>query len=377
MSDHLTTLDKTRVQLVGSPIEQIAQYTGDPSCIPRVHEDHPRIMHYRCCATALQNGHCVAMEPVVGPIRSAEAMTWADRQSGPPESRIVPERTLLRTALPAVQRLPRKVRGYGKAVALRLLSPPVVRLTTSFATIVSSRNDHGFIRPVFDEPFETALLWRLIEPGSTFIDVGANRGWYTLLAARRVGEEGRVLAFEPNDEARRVLDRNLRANPDIGQLVEVLPFAVAEEDGSARFVKDRESALSHLERIGDESGSTNSVPVRSLCSVLSEIGETRVGVIKIDVEGAEARVLAGLVPCLGVVDVQALLVEVEADHLARFGSSIDAVIQSLEPTHTSYWVCWRHGQLEEASGQRCADAGRNILALPRDTADATRSRLFD
>jgi hypothetical protein len=93
------------------------------------------------------------MESLVGPIRSAEAKTWAERQSGPRKSRIVPERPLLRIALAVVQRLRRNVCGYGKAVALRLLSPPVVRLTTCLGTIVSSRKDHHLIRPVFDEPY--------------------------------------------------------------------------------------------------------------------------------------------------------------------------------------------------------------------------------
>ncbi len=59
---------------------------------------------------------------------------------------------------------------------------------------------------------ELALLLRLAKPGATVIEVGAYIGAFTVPLARRVGPEGRVIAFEPQRAAFRLLSRNLRAN---------------------------------------------------------------------------------------------------------------------------------------------------------------------
>lgn len=48
------------------------------------------------------------------------------------------------------------------------------------------------------EPETTAAIRNILKPGDTFIDVGANIGWFTLIASREVGEKGRVIAFEPD-----------------------------------------------------------------------------------------------------------------------------------------------------------------------------------
>jgi FkbM family methyltransferase len=302
------------------------------------------------------------------PIVVRDAASWSSRRTGPPESRIVPERRSLRLAFAALEPLPRKLRSYGIAASSRLLSPGEVRLSTQFGTLVSSIHDHTFLRPVFEEPFETALVTRLIRTGTTFVDVGANRGWYSLLAAQLVGPEGRVLSFEPDPAARLKLEKNLAANPTLCERIEVHPYAVAERDGTEHLVREAASSLSHLERAGDEDALREDVQVRRLCSVLSESPLPPVSVVKIDVEGAELRVLRGLLPCLSEVGTPAVLVEAEAVHLVRFGSSIDEILSRLAPSHRCFWVCWRHGRLEEMTGPWCQHSGRNILALPIERA---------
>ena len=129
------------------------------------------------------------------PIDPQVASTWAARETGPPESRIEPESRWLRTALRWANRLPRQTRSYARAAVLHSQRSEVVRLRTVWGVFVASKSDHAFMKSVFDEPLESALLWRLITPGSTFIDCGANRGWYTIMAADRVGPEGRVLGI--------------------------------------------------------------------------------------------------------------------------------------------------------------------------------------
>ncbi|TAJ32208.1 MAG: FkbM family methyltransferase, partial [Reyranella sp.] len=62
------------------------------------------------------------------------------------------------------------------------------------------------------EPNEFAFVDRVLKPGMTFIDVGANDGYYTLFAARRVGPAGKVVAVEPSSRERAHLQRNLGRN---------------------------------------------------------------------------------------------------------------------------------------------------------------------
>jgi FkbM family methyltransferase len=69
---------------------------------------------------------------------------------------------------------------------------------------------------------------RRLLPGGVFVDIGANVGYYTLLAARRVGREGRVIAFEPNPVSLKVL--LLNTAPE-GDTIRVYPFTVSDRRG--------------------------------------------------------------------------------------------------------------------------------------------------
>ena len=79
------------------------------------------------------------------------------------------------------------------------------------------------------EPEATNALLNLLEPGGTFFDIGANAGYFTVLAALRVGPKGRVYAFEPNPTVRQQLRRHIEIN-DITDRVTVDDVALADRD---------------------------------------------------------------------------------------------------------------------------------------------------
>jgi len=81
------------------------------------------------------------------------------------------------------------------------------------------------------EPNEFAFLERVLKPGMVFVDVGANDGYYTLFAARRVGTSGRVVAAEPSSRERAHLQRNLGRNGLDN--VTVVPAAIGASSGLA------------------------------------------------------------------------------------------------------------------------------------------------
>src|SRR5260370_22397812 len=88
--------------------------------------------------------------------------------------------------------------------------------------------DHELIYNEFEQ-METRVVERLLRPGMTVIDAGAHHGLYTLLASKRVGGAGRVIAIGPSPRARERLEKNLRVNRRSN--TEVSPCALGEDPG--------------------------------------------------------------------------------------------------------------------------------------------------
>lgn len=132
-----------------------------------------------------------------------------------------------------------------------------------------------------------------IAPGQTVVDAGAHIGVFSLMAARRVGPAGRVICFEPSPRTAEILRRNLAAN-DLSW-VRNHAVALAETDGFADFfVADDAGDNPAADTLSDAPGRGRvSVRLRRLDDVLSEEGVSHVDHLKIDVEGAELRVLDG------------------------------------------------------------------------------------
>jgi FkbM family methyltransferase len=313
------------------------------------------------------------------PLDSTEPAKWSDRRHGPPESRLRPTSRALRSAFALAAQLPRPLDAYSRAVAVRTLSrKSEIGIETSWGRFTTTKHDQYFMRPCFDEPLETAILARIVEPSSTVVDVGANRGWYTLLLSRLVGANGRVLSFEPDSRARTDLERNLAANA-FATNVSVHAEALSAEPGQGTLVVERQSALSHLasnaDSLPDETVGTQSVQIATLSEVLdAEVGG-RCDLVKIDVEGVEALVLRGLRARLDAGVRPIVLVEAEPQHLARYKSNRLDVVNALGPGFVVHFVCWRHGRLEPFPGRVCDD-GRNLLCLPEDRVDALLRRVF-
>jgi FkbM family methyltransferase len=159
-------------------------------------------------------------------------------------------------------------------------------------TIYLDREDGAVSRPLLNGDYEAHLLPIFAEycrSGMTVVDVGANVGLYTLVASGLVGSSGRVVALEPNSENCRLILLSLDANQATN--VELLPVAL-----------DRQRGWSNLSgHFGSNGGLVGEDP-SSLASGWSEIVPSfalddlvdgHVDFLKIDVEGAEGRVVAG------------------------------------------------------------------------------------
>ena len=139
-------------------------------------------------------------------------------------------------------------------------------------------------------PEEYEAFRRIVRPGFTVLDVGANVGAYTVLFAQWAGPAGRVIAFEPAPASIAGLRRQLQLNGLAGR-VDVVEAAVAGTVGTASFESDGASGANAL-GAGAGGAHTITVTTTTIDAFCAERG-LRPDVIKIDVEGAELDVLRG------------------------------------------------------------------------------------
>jgi FkbM family methyltransferase len=165
-----------------------------------------------------------------------------------------------------------------------------------------------------DEEATTRCLQRHLAPGDLFLDIGANLGFYTMLAATLTSGRGRVHAFEPHP----VLLAHLREScilNNFTDVVTVAPYAASGRDG--------ETLTLHLPRNAEhlgiaslyphgylEDGPSVSVPTITIDTHLAMDAAPGDCVVKVDVEGAELDVLKGMTQLLSTARVKLLIVEI-------------------------------------------------------------------
>jgi FkbM family methyltransferase len=157
------------------------------------------------------------------------------------------------------------------------------------------------------ETAKTALIQQHLEPGMTFVDVGANMGDFSLIAAKVMGDRGCVLAFEPSPENCGWIRRSIALNGY--RSIEVMETALSDTRGEdTLYLSDRVGRHSLLPR--EDEQETLTVAVDTLDSVLETSGDPHVDMVKIDVEGAELKVLRGARATLGAAGRMMLMVDV-------------------------------------------------------------------
>jgi FkbM family methyltransferase len=183
------------------------------------------------------------------------------------------------------------------------------------------------------EPSTARAYAKIIKPGQTVLDIGANIGAHTLRLAELVGNEGTVIAFEPTEYAYRKLTTNLSLNPKLGHRVVAEQVMLGRED-----VKDYKTEIysswtvvgqanRHPKHLG-ELKSTSGASMLRLDSYLAHRGNPKVDFIKLDVDGYECEVLAGAESILKR-DKPTICLELAPYVLEERGASMDQLIEIL------------------------------------------------
>jgi FkbM family methyltransferase len=170
------------------------------------------------------------------------------------------------------------------------------------------------------EPFEVALFLKTIQPGAVVLDIGANIGWYTVLAARQVGEKGHVYALEPDPRTLGSLHRNVDANGFAN--VTIIPIAASDQARRQVLYQGRSAVFSGLSPAADDDVMVGTTEVET-ATIDDLLGAGRVDVIKIDIEGHEPAALRGMKATLRRNSHAQLFLEFSPETLRAAGTDPD------------------------------------------------------
>jgi FkbM family methyltransferase len=206
----------------------------------------------------------------------------------------------------------------------------------------------GYWIGIYEMEIQQALA-RELKSGDTFYDIGANAGFFSLLAGRLVGPAGRVLAFEPLPENIESIREQFSLNSM--RQCQLIPKAVADYSGSASLVLADNNSMGRIGDAGNmESGNVMTVETTTLDDFVAS--EAIPDLIKVDVEGFEVEVLTGARGLLNSAHAPKLLIELHGDDKAR---QVEAILSA------------RGYHLTDLSGSRLSNGAvghTHIVAYP-------------
>jgi FkbM family methyltransferase len=267
----------------------------------------------------------------------------------------------LERALELVQQLHTKVDDVGlRSRGVVPIDANTVALRTYDGFIFVPRSDHLLLVMLLDagpgglEPGTRRVLTKFLSPGMTFVDVGAHIGILTLAGARAVGPTGKVLAIEPGPTAFEALRRTVAVSGLTSRITALRQAAGAHQERRTFYVRNvlGHSSITPSDSHSEASSDEIEVELSPLDDLLP-VGE-RVDLVKIDVEGAELAVLAGMSRIIAENPYLVMIAEFGPSHLRA------------TKTDPEYWFASFRNQgfeplvIDELSGQ-CRPVDLNEL----------------
>ena len=187
------------------------------------------------------------------------------------------------------------------------------------------------------EPYETSLLLSLLQPGDVFVDVGANIGYFSVLAASVVGGSGEVFAFEPDPDNFSLLCANAEMN-DLGDRINAVEAGLSDVQGVGNLFLSEDNLGDHQIYSADESRASLPIVLHHGARYLAERVQ-RIDVLKVDTQGSEFHVMAGLMPLLHDLKTPPrIIIELTPHALRDAGASGRALIELLATLGQHLWI---------------------------------------
>jgi FkbM family methyltransferase len=200
-----------------------------------------------------------------------------------------------------------------------------------------------YLRGVY-EPEVESCIYHCLDIGDTFVDVGANVGYFSIIASQFVGQEGSVYAFEPHKKVFNLLRESVKIN--FLNNVEIAEIGLWNERTELSFESQSNSAFSYIVPSQD-----NSMLPKIQCVTFDEYIETKrkspIKLIKIDVEGAEFKVISGMKKTIDEFH-PCFIIEMQNWSLSRFSNEVGCIFDFFkERQYSSYDLSHRLIESEE------------------------------
>ena len=210
------------------------------------------------------------------------------------------------------------------------------------------------------------LLQKYLDSGSSFLDIGANIGLMSVIASKHVGETGLVYAVEANPNTVSILQTNIELNGC--KNIELLPVALSDERGTALLFENWEvnrGGASLISQGSQEKGVE--VKMERLDDLFNE--DTKINLVKIDVEGFEPQVLRGGMTWFRK-QLPIFIIEVSEKREKEVGPSPQEVMELVRTIgnyrfYKQKGTKERRGKLVEIKNPKELPTHDNIICIPK------------
>jgi len=219
----------------------------------------------------------------------------------------------------------------------------------------------------------TEIFSKLLKKESVFFDIGANIGWFSVLASKKIMSEGGIHAFEPAPNIHEELIKNLSLNNKNGDKIFINNMALGGEAGTVVIHSFPEKAHGHssIKDVYGTGSIEGEVEMITLDQYIADNGIDNVDLIKLDVEGAEMMVLDGASNLLNGKNTPTWFIEMNEETAKAFNYECFELIERILNTgdYALYKVAGAWSTVTEMQDSTDFDHGDNVFCIPKSKTD--------
>lgn len=194
----------------------------------------------------------------------------------------------------------------------------------------ASNLGNGIITQPAYEPQMLSALSSMLKEGDFYLDVGANEGYFSIIASKLVGDSGCVLSVEPQSRLQEIIYRNMELNSAFN--IHVFQLAISDIVGTARIslLPDMNTGGSGLFATLKYKIPTQLVPQTTLSRFIDLLGVAKIRLMKLDIEGFEYEAILGSRDLFAGEVIENIALELHPSILAQRGKTGEDIVAFLE-----------------------------------------------